>query len=372
MNVLRFTGKDNRSALEQVRAQLGPDALILSSKRTAAGIEICATGELPDFSQAPAAKPVTQGQVAQQPVAQIGGNELQLAALKRELASLRETLQSALGERKWQDTANQRPISATISQRLVTLGLGRVFAGELADAIPKGATLEQAWSHTMTQLQSHITSLSDAELAGFRIKVLVGSSGSGKTRCAIALLAEALRRYRPEEVAIISCGDPRAASALTHTASAINLKVFAANDRKSFTEALAACRWAREVIIDTPGMNSGRGSQDPVLSLLAGQRAGVAAFLVLPATGDANHLRGIAEHAQSLPLAGALITKVDEAVSLGGVVDVVAGLDLPLAGRMDAAGERLLPVTGKELMTNAKRLAKRGLERRAARLKVAV
>jgi len=52
MNVMRFNGKDNRSALDQVRAALGPEALILSNRRTSAGVEICATAELPDLSQA--------------------------------------------------------------------------------------------------------------------------------------------------------------------------------------------------------------------------------------------------------------------------------------------------------------------------------
>ena len=55
MNVQRFTGPDNRSALDQVRQHLGPDALVLSSRRTGEGIEICATDGLPDLVEAPAA-----------------------------------------------------------------------------------------------------------------------------------------------------------------------------------------------------------------------------------------------------------------------------------------------------------------------------
>ena len=50
MNVQRFTGRDNRAALDQVRQHLGPDALVLSSQRTRDGIEICATTQLPDMT----------------------------------------------------------------------------------------------------------------------------------------------------------------------------------------------------------------------------------------------------------------------------------------------------------------------------------
>lgn len=361
MNVLRFNGKDNRTALDQVRQQLGPDALILSSRRTAKGVEICATAALPDLSQARTATAVPDAQ-----------NEIQLAQLKRELAGLRETLQSALGDRRWQDTAGQRPVAATISQRLATLGIGRVFAGELADEIPRGSSLDQAWQSTLGRLTKRITNLSDAELAGFRVKLVVGTSGVGKTRSSIALLSEALRRHKPEDIAIIACGDPRQNSRLTEKAKALNLRTYAASDRKSLDAAIADCRWAREIIIDTPGLNPAKGSQDPVLSMLRIQKAGMGVFLVLPATGQAEHLHQISEHVVHLPVAGALITKVDEAVSLGGILDVVAGAQTPLAGRLRTDSETLVPVSGRELLTNAKRLTKRAMERRAAQLKVAV
>ena len=52
MNVQRFTGRDNRAALDQVRQHLGPDALVLSSRRTGDVLEICATDGLPDLSKA--------------------------------------------------------------------------------------------------------------------------------------------------------------------------------------------------------------------------------------------------------------------------------------------------------------------------------
>ena len=364
MNVMRFTGKDNSSALREVRQHLGPDALILSSRRTPKGIEICATASLPDFSES--ASPAAATALSN------SGNDIQFAALKRELASLRETLQSALGERKWQDSAGQRPIVATISQRLATLGIGRVFAGELAEQVPANASLSEAWEHTLRGLTQRISSLSDAEIAGFRVKILVGASGAGKTRSAVAMLSEALRRHRPEEVAIISCGDPRLETQLSKMARALNLKMFSATDKKSLSAALAQCRWAREVIVDTPAINLAKGSQDPLLALLSSQRAGVGVFLVLPATDQAAHARQLADHISALPLAGAVITKVDEALSLGGVLEVVGGLDLPLVGRMNPQTEQILPVTGRELITNAKRLAKRAVERQAAHLKVAV
>lgn len=362
MNVLRFTGKDSRSALEQVRQQLGPEALILSNRRTPAGVEICAATELPDLSGAGPAPTAAGG----------GQNEIQLAQLKRELASLRETLQSALGERRWQDTAEQRPIQATVAQRLVTLGIGRVLAGELTSGLAPNESLDRAWQNTLNALTARMESLSEEEFAGFRIKFVIGASGSGKTRGALALLKGALDRHGADRVAVIDCADTQFRSPITEAAMNRGLKVLSARDRQSLSVALAECRWAREVIVDTPGLNPALGSQDPAMSLLSGHRAGAVAFLVLPATGQAEHLRQIVEHAAGLPLAGAIVSKVDEAVSIGAIMDVVVGQNLPLAGRVRVDTGQLVPLTGRELVTNAKRLAKRAMQARAAQLKVAV
>ena len=125
MNVQRFTGRTNKLALEQVRVAMGPEALILSNKRTTDGVEICAMLETGTVVSA-----IAQARPAVDSLAG-GTNEIALAHLKRELTDLRETLHAALGQRQWQETAGKRPVVATIEQRLATLGLGRVLIGEL-------------------------------------------------------------------------------------------------------------------------------------------------------------------------------------------------------------------------------------------------
>src|SRR5580704_4907039 len=42
MKIIRHTASDMRSALRALRARLGPDAVILSSRRTAGGVEVSA------------------------------------------------------------------------------------------------------------------------------------------------------------------------------------------------------------------------------------------------------------------------------------------------------------------------------------------
>ena len=362
MNVQRFTGKDNRSALDQVRQALGPDALVLSSRRTAAGIEICATQSLPDMGSTPVAVAGVTG----------ADNEIQLAQLKRELKSLRETLQQALGERRWQDTAASRPVSASVAQRLATLGIGRVLAGELADEAANQSSLEAAWQEVTQALLARLQTLSAAELEGFRIKAVIGGSGSGKTSTAVALVHTALQQHSADRLAVIHCGDPTEKTRLTDLAERLGIRQFGVQNHSELAEALGACRWAREVIIDTPALSPARGSQDPVLAMLMRQRGGLAGIVTLPANASADHLREIVDHSACLNIAGLVTTKVDETNSLGAIIDVTVYSNLALAGRYDRRNNAVEAVSANEMLANAKRLAKRSMERKAAHLKVAV
>jgi len=363
MNVQRFTGRDNRAALDQVRQHLGPDALVLSSQRTSDGIEICATSELPDMTRAATLRTSSTA---------TNNNEIQLAQLKRELASLRETLQQALGERRWQDTAGSRPVAASVAQRLATLGIGRVLAGELADRVAHVESLHTAWQQVIQHLTSSLHSLSSEELGGFRIKAIIGGSGSGKTQTATALLQAGMDHLSPEQIALVHCGDPSRDTVLAQLATRMNIRQYSAQSHSELGKILSDCRWAREIIVDTQALTPALGSQDPVLTLLSRQRGGLAAFVTLPATASSEYLREILDHSQHLPLAGVITTKVDEATSLGAVIDAVVASELALVGRYDVRTSSLLPVSGDEMLTNAKRLAKRSLDRQAAQFKVAV
>jgi flagellar biosynthesis protein FlhF len=255
---------------------------------------------------------------------------------------------------------------------LATLGLGRVLAGELADRVAHVDGLNAAWQQVTQHLMTALNSLSSEELCGFRIKAIIGGSGSGKTQTAAALMQASMGYLSSEQIALVHCGDPSRDTALSQLATRLNVKQYSARSHDELAEALSGCRWAREIIIDTPALSPALGSQDPVLTLLSRQRGGLAAFVALPATASSDHLREILDHCCHLPLAGVITTKVDEATSLGAVIDAVVATELALAGRYDVRTNSLLSVSGDEMLSNAKRLAKRSLERQAAQLKVAV
>ena len=198
MNVQRFTGRTNKLALEQVRAAMGSEALILSNKRTTEGVEICAMLETGSIVSA-----IEQARPASDTLTG-GTNEIALAHLKRELTDLRETLHAALGERQWQDSAGKRPVIATIEQRLSTLGLPRPLIGELVEGIKNDVKLDDGWHQAISLLASRIEVLTDAEQIGLRVKAFIGGSGAERAIAIQQSVAGALRQFVPKEIAVIS------------------------------------------------------------------------------------------------------------------------------------------------------------------------
>ena len=365
MNVQRFTGRTNKLALEQVRAAMGSEALILSNKRTAEGVEICAMLETgSSVSAIEQARPAGDSLIG-------GTNEIALAHLKRELTDLRETLHAALGERQWQDSAGKRPVIATIEQRLSTLGLPRPLIGELVEGIENDIKLDDGWRQAISALASRIEALSDAEQTGLRVKALIGGSGAERATAIKQSVAGALREFAPKDIAVISMlSDP--SSALGRFCHEQEIVSYMAPDAISLKKALTAVKSCRQVFIETPDLLPSKGSQDPALTALLNQRASITAMLVLPCTAQTEYLDLLVEHAEQLPVAGAVLTQLEEATSLGAVLGILVGRELPVAGVADVENAEIAQITAEGLINQSKRLARRNLDRKNQQLKVAV
>lgn len=365
MNVQRFTGRTNKLALEQVRAAMGSEALILSNKRTAEGVEICAMLETGSSVSA-----IEQARPAGDSLAG-GTNEIALAHLKRELTDLRETLHAALGERQWQDSAGKRPVIATIEQRLSTLGLPRPLIGELVEGIENDIKLDDGWRQAISALASRIEVLSDAEQTGLRVKALIGGSGAERATAIQQSVAGALREFAPKDIAVISMlSDP--SSALGRFCHEQEIVSYMAPDAISLKKALTAVKSCRQVFIETPDLLPSKGSQDPALTALLNQRASITAMLVLPCTAQTEYLDLLVEHAEQLPVAGAVLTQLEEATSLGAVLGILVGRELPVVGVADVENAEIAHITAEGLINQSKRLARRNLDRKNQQLKVAV
>ena len=360
MRIEHYTATDTKSAMALVRADLGPEAMILSNRRIGNRIELTAAVDLeelmenkPEPKAAPRAVPQAEPRrrpnaAAAQPKASAPArkarrdepaNEIQLKALERELTRLRGILESELGDRSWQDSAGLTGEIAGIRQRLLRLGLSRTLAGELLEDIPQRQPMDTAWQHCLSALARRIEVAPDRSPLG-SITAVFGCTGVGKTSVVTKLAGREIRRHGVDGVGLISLDNYRigAREQLASFADALGIPLYMGGDRQSLNQALKELR-GRRVYIDTAGMAQGDERLQSQLELLGSQRAAVQSLLVLSASSQPSQSRALVDSFGNGAMSGAIITKVDEAPSLGGVLDVVIRAGLPVHGICD--GQRV-------------------------------
>src|SRR5690625_775613 len=119
MAAQRFVAPDMRRALRQVRESLGADAIILSHRRVAEGIELLASTEsesLPRAAEAGAAPPEAAARGVEQGGEQGVEHGGELSRLHDEMHPLRALLERQLSAQTWDQLRQRRPGQPDMSE----------------------------------------------------------------------------------------------------------------------------------------------------------------------------------------------------------------------------------------------------------------
>lgn len=340
MRIERYTARDSRTAMAQVRAALGADALILANRRVGGLVEITAAIDV-DTAITAAAHPkaATPPTTLRPARAAAPTNEIQLKALEKELDRLRGILEKELGGRNWRDSADIRGPQAALRQRLLRMGLSRTLTGALLDRLPVGKRLDVAWRQTLKAL-ADLLQTADVTPSASDVMAVYGGTGVGKTSMVARLAGRDIQRFGADAVGLITLDSYRigAQEQLASFADTLGLPLFTANDRRSVVAALKKLQ-GRRIYIDTAGMSQHDARLRRQYELLSELRQPIRHVLVLAASAQASQCRALAANFAPGALSGAIISKVDEAQSLGGVLDVVMSAGMPLLAFSD--GQRI-------------------------------
>ena len=355
MNAEIFIARDSKSALEKVRAKLGPDALILSTARSDSGVDVSAiTGDsskakIGGYTKSPSGDAV---------------NDITLGYLDRELRALREIIYNALGERAWQEVAGKTPVRSAIDQRLHTLGLSKPAIEVVTANIDVSAGLNDSWAAVLSNLNSAIEVATDATIAiNPRPQAVIGGSSSCRSLVCQQLIAKALQDLKPSKILVISVTkDP--SGALTDFCKREKVKRFQVGSSAEAQRCLK--RWGRQkkIFIETADLSPSLGFNDPTIELMKDRSLGIEVISVLPAIHQSETLRSIDLHIKGLSISGAIISLVAEAASLGAVLDALILSGTPLIGMSRKSDTLIEPLTQNGLIKVAKQLAKDRMDER--------
>jgi len=165
-----------------------------------------------------------------------------------------------------------------------------------------------------------------------RVVVLAGPAGTGKTTTLVKLAArDVLERH--EKVGVVALNyvpRPGATEFLRHWARLLDIPFAAVAEPGELERVLAGWGPLARFYLDTPADAFFKAGRLLELTGFLGRAKGAEVLLVLSATTrDADLLRAVA-HARRLACAGLVLTRLDEASSLGPVLSLLPRLALPL------------------------------------------
>lgn len=401
MKIRRFFAQDMRQAMRLVREAQGEDAVILSSRRVEGGIEVVSAVDYDE--EAVNRMAVQQARIPQpraeavelplraivddpefiepvmdvpripQPAARdtapevVWSQDPALVAMQREIEGLRGMLQDQLASLAWNDFRRREPERVQLINRLGLLGLDESLARDIATQVRQVDSPDRAWQEALDNLAARVAVVGETILEGEGVVALVGPTGVGKTTTVAKLAARHVRRRGRDSIALVTTDSDRigAYRQLQTIGQILGVPVHLAQTGRQLGDILMGLSDKERILVDTAGM-----SQRDVR--LVEEMAGLTAvphlrtLLVLAANAQQAVLQETLRAFGHLPLTGMVLTKVDEAASLGPVLSALSGAELPLlyVSEGQRVPQDLQPAQVQGLVTRAVSLVE---ERRSGR-----
>ncbi|HEU4853594.1 MAG TPA: flagellar biosynthesis protein FlhF [Telluria sp.] len=251
----------------------------------------------------------------------------EISAMMQEMRAMRGMMESQLAEIAWGSTQQREPQKAAVLREMLGAGFSASLSRYLVEKLPAGkdAAASLAWIKTVLARNLQTISNEDDILDKGGVFALVGPTGVGKTTSTAKLAARVVMRHGPEKLALITTDAYRigAHEQLRIYGKILGVMVHSVKDEADLRIALKELRNKHTVLIDTVGVSQRDQMVTEQVSMLTESGADVKRLLCLNATSTNETLAEVVRAYQGSGLAGVIMTKLDEAASIGNVLDVV-------------------------------------------------
>ncbi|MDB5837921.1 MAG: GTP-binding signal recognition particle [Caballeronia sp.] len=255
-----------------------------------------------------------------------------------ELSSMRGMMEEHFAGLLWGDRQRRSPNHAALTKRLFAAGFSAQLVRLLIDNMPEIEQAEASMQWVQQVLENNLPVMDSEESMMNRggVFALMGPTGVGKTTTTAKLAARCVMRFGASKVALLTTDSYRigAHEQLRIFGKILGVSVHAVKDAGDLQLALSELRNKHIVLIDTIGMSQRDRTVADHIAMLCGAGHPVQRLLLLNATSHGDTLNEVVQAYQSTPdqppLAGCILTKLDEATNLGGVLDTVIRYKLPV------------------------------------------
>jgi len=256
-----------------------------------------------------------------------------MESMQKQIDSIKNLLEHQVSGLMWQEMDRREPLRAMLIKRLTRLGFGDQLSDQLACFIPEEFDDQQAWQHLQTMLTDQLATGNNDILSRGGVVALLGATGVGKTTTVAKLAAQAVAKFGAHQVTLVSTDTYRigAHEQLATYGRIMGCSVKVAQNEQELSEILYQLKDKKLVLIDTAGMSQRDVRlQEQLDNLMNTTQVKINSYLVLSATAQRMVIEETFEQFKRIPLAGTILTKLDEALSLGEVLNVLLRQSLPV------------------------------------------
>ena len=265
------------------------------------------------------------------------GSTSGMQSLSSQMAEVKSLLSGHLASSFWTSLQQAAPGHALLTRRLLNAGLSSQVVTQLLAEMPNEPDFDQLLERAQRWIQGRLETRDAFDLFDKGgVYAFIGPTGVGKTTTLAKIAARCVLRYGRRQVALMTTDTYRigAQEQLRVFARILNLPVVSLRDSEDLESKVADLSARKIVLLDPAGVGQRDTMMVEQLEMIRQGCGAVHRVLVMSATTSTRTLDDVvAAHRNALGGHGihsAILTKIDEGMSLAPAIDCVLRHRLPL------------------------------------------
>lgn len=267
------------------------------------------------------------------PEKQINLSNKLLIEMSKELKYLRTTMDAKLATINWTPNPQTTPARTDLLQRLAGMGISKKLSNTIANQFNKDSDPEALFEKAREMLVKVLPIAEDNFLEAGGIIALIGPTGVGKTTTIAKLAAKFMLKHGSNQLALITTDNYRigAYEQLNTYGRILDVPVRVAANAEELRNFINNFADRRLILIDTAGMNQRDMKLVEQINTLQQNELAIKSYLVMSAATEYKAMNAIIKAFALFSPQASILTKLDEAVTIGSAVSSIIEHNLPLS-----------------------------------------
>lgn len=252
---------------------------------------------------------------------------LQIQTMLGEIRTMRDMIASQLTEISWNNIQQRDPEKSRLLSSLLSAGFSAALARQLAEHSPKTDNHAEALKWVQSILSKNILTVQNEEevLDQGGVFALIGPTGVGKTTTTAKLAARYVMKHGTANLGLITTDAYRIGGheQLRIYGKILGVMVHAVKDEADLKIALNELKNKHTILIDTVGVSQRDRMVAEQISMLTNANQNIKKLICLNATSTGETLTDVINAYKGRGLDGCIVTKLDEAATIGNTLDVI-------------------------------------------------